>query len=157
MKTRRFQIFLFLLSLAALVSLMLLSVSAADYDVYVNGVRVTSDNCGSIPCAAGSASYNFNTKTLTLKNARINSKSQYYSSPDRWAGIYSEYPLNIVVEGNAVIEAAGFFDMDMLCAIYCGDALSISGSGTLTVNIGDSKDAVINSEYGIYCRYLSSL
>lgn len=44
--------------------------AAENYDLYVNGEQFTSEKL-SIACGEGTASYDPNTKTLTLNNAQL--------------------------------------------------------------------------------------
>ena len=49
--------------------------AAEEYDLWIEGTRVTSDNCGSIPVTGGTAAFEAATNTLTLNGATLASDS----------------------------------------------------------------------------------
>ena len=69
MKKKLLAIFICLVMIAGL--LPSVAFAAENYDLYVDGERFTSEKL-SIACGEGTASYDPNTKTLTLHNATIN-------------------------------------------------------------------------------------
>lgn len=121
--------------------------------VIVNSEDITTATNNTIVCGSGTAVYDVGTKTLTLNNATI-------TSPDgrEGAGISSQHELNIVVNGENVIQAP--------VGVRSFGALNISGNGSLKVqtefasfcpvgnmSISDS-DIVANStgDWGIWSK-----
>ena len=68
MKKKLLAIFICLVMVAGL--LPTVAFAAENYNLYVNGEQFTSEKL-SIACGEGTASYDPNTKTLTLNNAAI--------------------------------------------------------------------------------------
>ena len=84
-----------------------MSVQAIDYDLWVGGVRVTSDNRNNVTgggIQSGTVKYNLRTKVLTLTDVKINVNS---TSGDGQYAIYNkgESGLRVHFEGTNEISA----------------------------------------------------
>ena len=110
----------------------------ADYDLWVNGIRMNSDNAVSgIACGSGSATYDASTDTLTLENARITDTYSYETDGTLFGGgIFSESDLNVVIKGDCSITLN---KANRGNGIYTKGDLKISGDGNLTA-IVESED-----------------
>ncbi len=112
-------------------------------ELWVAGVQVTEENAGDI-LGDGTAFYNFENNTLTLKNANI---TNALDDNDGLFGIYSEGGLNIALEGENKIEIPeGNIDS---YGIYVEGDLHLSGDSVLikngnTANIPGGVDFVEN-------------
>ncbi len=107
------------------------------YRIMVNGEILNEENAiKGIACGDGKATYDAETNTLTLVDAKI-TDSKYD------AGIYAEEGLNIVLEGNNEIALKNPGE-----GISVGDDLCISGDGSLEVCTSADDNAAIWSEYG---------
>ena len=107
---------------------------AMDYELWVAGIQVTSNNASNITgpgISGGSVSYNVSMNTLTLNNASVRTAYDY--------GIKSYIPdLKVVVTGINSITGTGY-------GLYSTQAMSMEGIGSLNVNVtGSYYD-------GIYC------
>lgn len=104
------------------------------YDLYVGGVQVTSDNASSIPVQSGSASYDPDTGTLSLNNAKISKLHEFMGGDGTWcAAIFSGYGTlrTIKLTGtNSVSDSSG---QGSSTPIYCNGDIVITGGGTLNV------------------------
>lgn len=96
--------------LALLIGIMILSVqtaSADDYNVWVKGVRVTTDNASDV-LGDGTVSYDAADKTLKLTNAdlEVTSKSDvyFYDGTTYYACIFTDQDLTVSLSGNNVID-----------------------------------------------------
>ena len=123
MRTKKINIFI--MSIIALITMFVgINVNAQSYDIDVNGVAIDDDNL-TVPCGAGTATFDPSTKTLTLNNATLD------TSADDMAIITDnnmDGPLNIVLIGTNVIEGNGY---DILDSNY-GQGVNITGTGSLT-------------------------
>lgn len=131
-----------------------------DYaDLFVGGVPVADDNAGDIigsvntylnESGSGSATYDKNTKTLTLNNVNLTNKST--SASDTLLSAiyyYNTEPLTINVIGENILTSKRSAD-DMTAGIYCEQAdLNIIGSGKLTIKGADQTNTYVES-YGIF-------
>ena len=131
-----------------------------DYaDLFVGGVPVADDNAGDIigsvntyfsESGSGSATYDKNTKTLTLNNVNLTNKST--SASDTLLSAiyyYNTEPLTINVIGENSLTSKRSVD-DMTAGIYCEQAdLNIIGSGKLTIKGADQTNTYVES-YGIF-------
>lgn len=127
---------------------------AALYDVYVHGVRVTSENADDV-LEDGTVSYDAGTQTLALDGASI-------AVGDGAYGIYAGQSLTIALVGENSITLSGDVDraaLDASCTagILCeeGDlsieAASESGKGALTVsNAAAVQGASASDGYSVY-------
>lgn len=120
--------------------------AATDYQITLNGVKVTSDNCADIFAGtenAGKASYDDATKTLTLNNLEIEK-----------AASRNGCILNIGQDGvtlkllgkNSFVEIAKKVNYTLNTVKTSGD-LTIDGTGELYIENGTSKRDL----YGIKC------
>ena len=113
-----------LLALALVFSLAPAMALAEDYDVFIGGARITSENCQDVLNDGGSVKYDNENRTLTLTNADL-SKVWYQGDKENTGHIYSVGAITINLEGSNVINSA-----------YPNGDLTIIGNegSTLTVN-----------------------
>ena len=101
-----------------------------EYDLWIDGVRVTSDNCSDltfIPGVYGNVSYEPTTKTLTLEDASIEGRAQLQ-------GIQSRDELTCVVKGKVSITSNS-----NSCAMELYGDVIIKGNGQLTLKSSKSN------------------
>ena len=99
--------------------------------VYVNGEQFTSEKL-SIACGEGTASYDPNTKTLTLDNATITNGGKSDESPKYGIRVVGDTDLTIKLSGTNSItldNGGGIF------ADGSSDNYNIIGDGKLTINV----------------------
>ncbi|MFC2394900.1 MAG: hypothetical protein ACFNO3_06135, partial [Alloprevotella tannerae] len=124
------------------------------YDLKICGTQVTSGNCGDlsvIPGVKGTVSYDPDSKTLTLEDAKLNVEGDH-------SGIESEIDgLTIKVSGTNELKA------ENSAAVTIGAPATITGGGTLNAKSEEScgiyaletnltiKDCIVNAKgnYGI--------
>ena len=124
------------------------------YDLKICGTQVTSGNCGDlsvIPGVKGTVSYDPDSKTLTLEDAKLNVEGDH-------SGIESEINgLTIKVSGTNELKA------ENSAAVTIGAPATITGGGTLNAKSEEScgiyaletnltiKDCIVNAKgnYGI--------
>lgn len=136
------------------------------YDLYIGGVQVTSANASDV-LGNGTVSYDNGTKTLTLNNASIT--SPYNPKGKQYYGIYAKdiAGLQIVVQGNSVVDIAHQESSNMVRAIWIEnsseDNATITCNGNLTVKaetsginitktnltVNGSGTLSVESQYGI--------
>ncbi|MEG2421873.1 MAG: hypothetical protein RSB55_09980, partial [Oscillospiraceae bacterium] len=127
MKKRLLASLLTLCMVLTLLPAMTPAAKAAGTGVWVNGVDLSAGiatNCG-----GGTATYNKDTKTLTLKNATIIATHPYGNFP---CGILVESPtdpLTIQLEGSSSISSG----KEYAYGIDLEGNLTISGDGSLTI------------------------
>ena len=127
------------------------------YDLWVGGVQVTSENKDRIPgVSSGKASYDPDTKILTLDNATIRNAYTYQGGYGTWASsIYAQsviYNLSTIklIGNNYVTENS---NVSGSIPIYVGGDFSssypftITGDGTL--NVTTRYDSSVNRQWGI--------
>ena len=105
--------------------------AAENYDLYVNGEQFTSEKL-SIACGEGTASYDPNTKTLTLNNAAITNGGKSDESPKYGIRVVGDTDLTIKLSGTNSItldNGGGIF------ADGSSDNYNIIGDGKLTINV----------------------
>ena len=105
--------------------------AAENYDLYVNGEQFTSEKL-SITCGGGTASYDPNTKTLTLNNATITNGGKSDESPKYGIRVVGDTDLTIKLSGTNSItldNGGGIF------ADGSSDNYNIIGDGKLTINV----------------------
>ena len=150
-----------LLALLVVISVCALNISvcADEYDLYVGGVLVTSENCNDVLGDAdegATVTYNPDTDTLTLNNAYIST----FSTEEYWdccCGISSYSSLNIELVGENVISL--FPDEDMLDEMTIG----IQTRGNMTIHAEEEASLYVNvgkatrETFGIYAREYSEL
>ena len=105
--------------------------AAENYDLYVNGGQFTSEK-RSIACGEGTASYDPNTKTLTLNNAAITNGGKSDESPKYGIRVVGDTDLTIKLSGTNSItldNGGGIF------ADGSSDNYNIIGAGKLTIDV----------------------
>ena len=129
MKKKLLAIFICLVMVAGLVPTV--AFAAENYDLYVNGEQFTSEKL-SITCGEGTASYDPNTKTLTLNNATITNGGKSDESPKYGTRVVGDTDLTIKLSGTNSItldNGGGIF------ADGSSDNYNIIGDGKLTINV----------------------
>ena len=126
------KLFAILLSIVMVVGLLpTVAFAAENYDLYVNGEQFTSEKL-SIACGEGTASYDPNTKTLTLNNATITNGGKSDESPKYGIRVVGDTDLTIKLSGTNSItldNGGGIF------ADGSSDNYNIIGDGKLTINV----------------------
>ena len=129
MKKKLLAIFICLVMVAGL--LPTVAFAAENYNLYVNGEQFTSEKL-SIACGEGTASYDPNTKTLTLNNAAITNGGKSDESPKYGIRVVGDTDLTIKLSGTNSItldNGGGIF------ADGSSDNYNIIGNGKLTINV----------------------
>ena len=129
MKKKLFAILLSIVMVAGL--LPTIAFAAENYNLYVNGEQFTSEKL-SIACGEGTASYDPNTKTLTLNNAAITNGGKSDESPKYGIRVVGDTDLTIKLSGTNSItldNGGGIF------ADGSSDNYNIIGDGKLTINV----------------------
>ena len=129
MKKKLLAIFICLVMVAGL--LPTVAFAAENYDLYVNGEQFTSEKL-SVACGEGTASYDPNTKTLTLNNATITNGGKSDESPKYGIRVVGDTDLTIKLSGTNSItleNGGGIF------ADGSSDNYNIVGDGKLTINV----------------------
>ena len=129
MKKKLLAIFICLVMVAGL--LPTVAFAAENYDLYVNGEQFTSEKL-SITCGEGTASYDPNTKTLTLNNATITNGGKSDESPQYGIRVVGDTDLTIKLSGTNSItldNGGGIF------ADGSSDNYNIIGDGKLTIDV----------------------
>ena len=129
MKKKLLAIFICLVMVAGL--LPTVAFAAENYNLYVNGEQFTSEKL-SIACGEGTASYDPNTKTLTLNNAAITNGGKNDESPKYGIRVVGDTDLTIKLSGTNSItldNGGGIF------ADGGSDNYNIIGDGKLTINV----------------------
>ena len=121
-----------LLSMIVCIAMMPVAVFATEnYDLYVNGEGFTNEKL-SIACGEGTASYDPNTKTLTLNNATITNGGKSDESPKYGIRVVGDTDLTIKLSGTNSItleNGGGIF------ADGKSDNYNIIGDGKLEINV----------------------
>ena len=129
MKKKLLAIFICLVMVAGL--LPTVAFAEENYNLYVNGEQFTSEKL-SIACGEGTASYDPNTKTLTLNNATITNGGKSDESPKYGIRVVGDTDLTIKLSGTNSItldNGGGIF------ADGSSDNYNIIGDGKLTINV----------------------
>ena len=129
MKKKLFAILLSIVMVAVL--LPTVAFATENYNLYVNGEQFTSEKL-SIACGEGTASYDPNTKTLTLNNATITNGGKSDESPKYGIRVVGDTDLTIKLSGTNSItldNGGGIF------ADGSSDNYNIIGDGKLTINV----------------------
>ena len=129
MKKKLFAILLSIVMVAGL--LPTIAFAAENYNLYVNGEQFTSEKL-SIACGEGTASYDPNTKALTLNNAAITNGGKSDESPKYGIRVVGDTDLTIKLSGTNSItldNGGGIF------ADGSSDNYNIIGNGKLTINV----------------------
>lgn len=106
------------------------ALAADNYDLWVNGVQVTSDNAGDV-LGNGAVSYNAQTNTLTLNGAAITIPNPDTVHSVYQAGIYAGGDINVVLTGENTISMSG---QKIVAGIHANGVMQIGGQGSLTIN-----------------------
>ena len=128
-----------LLSMVMLVGLMPFTALAADstaYDIWVDGVQVTSENKDNL--CGGTVSYDPTTHTLSLNNATLDSDT------------LSDYGIKTIIPSTLKIRLTGTNSMIRTCpgggmgiASNSSNSVEITGDGTLVINVnGENYDGI---------------
>ena len=128
-----------LLSIVMLVGLLPIAALAADptvYDIWVDGVQITSENKDNL--CGGTVSYDPTTHTLSLNNATLDND------------IMSDYGIKTVIPSTLKIRLTGTNSIIRTCpgggigiAPNSGNSVEITGDGTLMINVsGESYDGI---------------
>ena len=134
MKKKLFAIPLSIVMVAGLLPVTALAAEPTVYDIWVDGVQVTSENKDNL--SSGTVSYDPTTHTLSLNNATID------SDPMSNYGIKTSIPstLKIRLTGTNSITRT---DIGGGAGIHSYNAVEIIGDGTLTINVqGDTYDEI---------------
>lgn len=130
---------------------------ADEYNVYVNGVQITADNCDDVLGDGGSVKYSNKYETITLTNANITSASN--NGIDSWYGLYISSSVNHRIEliGENVIDLRDFQPedaefIDQICAVSSHPNLTVYGDGSLTLYTPDCYDSTA-MEYDGYLTF----
>lgn len=138
-------------------------VSAADdtYNVWVNGVEVTSENCSDV-LSDGTVWYDSETRTLTLSGTEIYDYNGYLVTIDEervYASVAAIGDLTIYQEGNNVLYAEESDDAEDLekRGVWVSGELTLAGSGELYIGSYDegiTADSVIveGGEVSVFCK-----
>ena len=136
-----------LLAIAMVCSLLPTVAFAAEttYDLWVGGVQVTSANKDNIvvPDATGTATYDHDSKTLTLDNFSYEGQGYVYDYP--WcAAIFSKNDLTVKVVGSNTVTASVTGD-------YTAEALNVGGALTITGDSGSTLTLTGAGRKGVDC------
>ena len=129
MKKKLFALLLSIVMVAGL--LPTVAFATENYNLYVNGEQFTSEKL-SIACGEGTASYDPNTKTLTLNNATITNGGKSDENPKYGIRVVGDTDLTIKLSGTNSItldNGGGIF------ADGSSDNYNIIGDGKLTINV----------------------
>ena len=129
MKKKLFAILLSIVMVAGLIPTV--AFATENYNLYVNGEQFTSEKL-SIACGEGTASYDPNTKTLTLNNAAITNGGKSDENPKYGIRVVGDTDLTIKLSGTNSItldNGGGIF------ADGSSDNYNIIGDGKLTINV----------------------
>lgn len=148
---RRIICFAFAALLAALFSLCA-AAQTTEYDVWVNGTRVSSENASGIRCGLGTASYSPENNVLTLNEAVITKIHEETGSDGGTCGaIYASGDITIELIGENTVASVFSLGHNVVnCGIRCEGTLTFTGTGSLTVTGGLSTYQTI----GIYADAL---
>ena len=120
MKKRLFTLLLAVVMVLSLFPALSQTAEAAEYyDLWVDGVRVSSANCSDI-LGDGSTWYTPSTQTLWVYNANITTPYTFDTGENRTAFVYSD-GIDLTIRGSATITGIGNYGINV-------------SNGTLTVN-----------------------
>ena len=132
-----------------------------EYNLYVGGVQVTSENASDILSDGGSVVYDKDSNTLTLTDANINAEFVTRSTgestyTEHFVGIdYGDSNEQLVIELNGRNTITGYHSGRYGYGIYAANSniIAFSGQGWLDINI----DSTLETNYGIYLEDWSDL
>ena len=133
------KLFAILLSIVMVVGLLPVTALAADptvYDIWVDGVQITSENKDNL--CSGTVSYEPTTHTLSLNNATLDNDTM------------SDYGINTIIPSTLKIRLTGTNSITrtdpyggMGIAPNSSNSVEITGDGTLVINvIGENYDGI---------------
>ena len=130
------KLFAILLSIVMVIGLLPATALAADYDIWVDGVQVTSENKDNL--FSGTVSYDPTTHTLSLNNATLDNDTM------------SDYGIKTIIPSTLKIRLTGTNSITrtdpyggMGIAPNSSNSVEITGDGTLVINvIGENYDGI---------------
>ena len=134
MKKKLFAILLSIVMVAGLLPATVLAAEPTVYDIWVDGVQVTSENKDNL--CSGTVSYDPTTHTLSLNNATLDSDTM------------SDYGIKTTIPSTLKIRLTGTNSITRTdtgggAGIHSDNAVEIIGNGTLTINVkGDTYDGI---------------
>ena len=136
MKKKLFAILLSIVMVAVLLPVTALAADPTVYDIWVDGVQITSENKDNL--CGGTVSYDPTTHTLSLNNATLDND------------IMSDYGIKTVIPSTLKIRLTGTNSIIRTCpgggigiAPNSGNSVEITGDGTLMINVsGESYDGI---------------
>ena len=158
MKKKLFAIPLSIVMVAGLLPVTALAAEPTVYDIWVDGVQVTSENKDNL--CSGTVSYDPTTHTLSLNNATLDSDTM------------SDYGIKTTIPSTLKIRLTGtnsitrtYTGGGIAIAPHSGNSVEITGDGTLVINvngstydgisagadvkISDKANVIINAEGGL--------
>lgn len=158
MKKKLFAILLSIVMVAGLLPATVLAAEPTVYDIWVDGVQVTSENKDNL--CSGTVSYDPTTHTLSLNNATLDSDTM------------SDYGIKTTIPSTLKIRLTGtnsitrtYTGGGIAIAPHSGNSVEITGDGTLVINvngstydgisagadvkISDKANVIINAEGGL--------
>ena len=158
MKKKLFAILLSIVMVAGLLPATALAAEPTVYDIWVDGVQVTSENKDNL--CSGTVSYDPTTHTLSLNNATLDSDTM------------SDYGIKTTIPSTLKIRLTGtnsitrtYTGGGIAIAPHSGNSVEITGDGTLVINvngstydgisagadvkISDKANVIINAEGGL--------
>ena len=134
MKKKLFAILLSIVMVAGLLPATAMAAEPTVYDIWVDGVQVTSENKDNL--CGGTVSYDPATHTLSLNNATLDSETM------------SDYGIKTTIPSTLKIRLTGTNSITRTdtgggAGIHSDNAVEIIGNGTLTINVkGDTYDGI---------------
>ena len=136
MKKKLFAILLSIVMVAGLLPVTALAADPTVYDIWVDGVQVTSENKDNL--CSGTVSYDPTTHTLSLNNATLDSDTM------------SDYGIKTTIPSTLKIRLTGtnsitrtYTGGGMAIAPNSGNSVEITGDGTLMINVnGNTYDGI---------------
>ena len=134
MKKKLFAILFSIVMVAGLLPATALAAEPTVYDIWVDGVQVTSENKDNL--CSGTVSYDPTTHTLSLNNATLDSDTM------------SDYGIKTTIPSTLKIRLTGTNSITRTdtgggAGIRSDNAVEIIGDGTLTINVkGDTYDGI---------------
>ena len=130
------KLFAILLSIVMVIGLLPVTALAADYDIWVDGVQVTSENKDNL--FSGTVSYDPTTHTLSLNNATLDNDTM------------SDYGIKTIIPSKLKIRLTGTNSITRTdpyggvgISPNDGNSVEITGDGKLVINvIGENYDGI---------------
>ena len=152
MKKRFLSMLLCLCLLLTMLPTVALADNYTEYDVWVGGTRITSENAGGVQGdgISGSVIYDADNQNLILNDAHITSwstRAQTGNTSDILAGIYSAGDLTITLRGeNTVDTSAALKSNEGNRGIFSLGKLKLMEEGALVVTAGDATKTSFGME-----------